>query len=395
MFKHIISYGLAKVLPAVINLAIIYYLSHFYTDALYGEYLIMYSITTVTNSIFFYWQRLTYLNKCNSENSGSLFSNIVVHYLLFSIAVIITLGGVVYLTSFSKSMFFVMCFACFSQAFFEFKTEMARSRLESNIYAMLYYSRTIFFIAFIYILISINNETSPQTIMLALALSYIIPSFFYKLKLSVDFSEVNTKELKRLFVYGFPIIISYSMEGLISTIDRFFISMNYDSVVVAHYTTTYLLYKQSFGLIGLVFYLAIYPVILIDKDRNEGAKVYSKFFVPSMMALFIVFTPISNVAVRYFLPESFVYAIQDSLYLFIIFTFLYVVKTYFLDVLAQYFNATKYILHSSIIIVIMNCGLNYILVPIYSINGALYSTVISYLLGSMMMLLAIIKMVRR
>lgn len=383
---YLFDYSFAKLLPAVINLAVIYVFSNYYDTQKYGVYLLSFTIVSVVNSILFYWPRLAYLN--NSRDVENLaYTNTVAIYCFLAIvyALAFFVFSIFYNLSFYR--YITIVFACMSQAYFEFKTEIIRSFLKSKQYAILFVSRSaVFFIATL-CLIKLDSTISPDLIIILLGCSYLLLGFFSGTNEKFVFELLNKKEIRKLLVFGLPLFVSYFMEGIISSVDRFILAKYFSVTIVAYYTSTLLIFKQGLGLVGLVIYLAIYPLIL-KQNRNQGFKIYTLVFIVCTGMSFAVAALSSDFLLQKFFSASFYQGIKDNIYLFLWYTVIYIYKTYYFDIYVQYINKSYFLIFSSAVMAICNLPLNLILIPKYSYSGALYSAMISYSTAVIFLLIA-------
>lgn len=265
--------------------------------------------------------------------------------------------------------------------FFEYKLLSKKFVISSNIGILISVIFQIFALKNGFPIISVVYSLLIASLVKAILLYY---QFFksYTLEISKFFDK---KLIFNLIKESFPISISLTSFLIFMRIDQVMIGNMLSLNEVGIYSLAVQM-TQVMTLIIKPIQVSFFPSMVKQFFINKR-KYYKKYvFITSASTyLFLLL----SIIVLIFLPLIFTKFIAsqyiDSLY---IFQFL-LLGTFFLynSVLTSnhvvIIKQTKIIMYISIITAILNVGLNYILIPVFSIKGAVISTIISQLFASL------------
>jgi len=225
-------------------------------------------------------------------------------------------------------------------------------------------------------------EAFLTAIVLGYILSFVIIFFYLKeYPFKVEFNLINQK---KYFLYAYPIIFSAILTWSMSFSDRFFIDYYMETKDVAIYA----ILAQFAGfaqVLGMVFSIYVNPIVLQQYEINSsnGLMILKNylvkfFYINIFTFLVIIFLPKSLLGI--FIEKNIIY--NDSYYLTFIILVLGIFLTVFQTAMSMYFILLKKLnIHAKIFLVasIANFLLNFYIIK-YGMLAAAASTLIAYLI---------------
>ena len=235
--------------------------------------------------------------------------------------------------------------------------------------------------SFIFILYIIINDLDFIYIYYALILDslivFILINILYFLKSNNFIVKINLINIKNIILKSFPILISAISIILYMRIDQIMINAILDEYNLGIYSVS-VRYIEIFHFIPKIIIISLLPILLISKNYNLNLlKLNSIIFKLSL--LIIVFILISSdYLIPYIFGKLYIGSITSTkiLSFSIIFVFYGVINEHwYVSKNLQKLYATNVFLGA-----IINIILNYFLINYFGIDGAAYSTLITYLL---------------
>ena len=235
--------------------------------------------------------------------------------------------------------------------------------------------------SFIFILYIIINDLDFIYIYYALILDslivFILINILYFLKSNNFIVKINLINIKNIILKSFPILISAISIILYMRIDQIMINAILDEYNLGIYSVS-VRYIEIFHFIPKIIIISLLPILLISKKYNLNLlKLNSIIFKLSL--LIIVFVLISSdYLIPYIFGKLYIGSITSTkiLSFSIIFVFYGVINEHwYVSKNLQKLYATNVFLGA-----IINIILNYFLINYFGIDGAAYSTLITYLL---------------
>lgn len=197
------------------------------------------------------------------------------------------------------------------------------------------------------------------------------------LKLKADFSQ-SKYYLKILFLWGLPFILHSASKSVLMFVDRFLIEQYGGTYDLGIYTFAYQI-GQSMSF--LFFALNVYFEPIYYKDPSEG--ILTRFFLTSntLAALFLVgIVAILPLIVTHFYPPDYLNSLDYVLGLGCSF----LLNLYYIGYANRLVKhkKVKFLATSTFIAAGINLLLNFILIPMLGIKGAVFTNWISYALLS-------------
>lgn len=234
-------------------------------------------------------------------------------------------------------------------------------------------SRFIFF----YILVFSSVEVVTSFVV-SLMLSYSLVSLIYIKELKEDFtvSKLKCNNIKDAFLFGWPISLHLLSTSLISHADKFIINKFLDSQAVGIYTFSYML---GSGFTFLLAALSIYyePMIYKYSDNNvKQERIITKFFISGITAASAYFIILLFLQIYINFFEINVNYLSDIVLISLFSHFLnliYLKSSFRLYSKGKSLNVSLITIMASMV----NISMNFVLIPIYGLQGAIFSTLLS------------------
>ena len=202
----------------------------------------------------------------------------------------------------------------------------------------------------------------------------------------------NTKPVyKEMISIGIPLALVSSIELLLSLSDRFVINIYYSKVEVGLYSNIYSLASYVFQSIISIFLSSMGPLAIKAWNRDRKGEVneivtrnyyyYLMIAIPALFGLQIVRTEFIHIMLG---SE---YVSTESLLLPISISYLLINSIVFAQKGIEYSNQLKYLMRYGAIATLINLLLNIIFMKRYGYEFAAISTVISYFIYFIMILL--------
>jgi O-antigen/teichoic acid export membrane protein len=396
LIKHIFSYFISRGLTGIINFVAIALYTRMLTTADYGEYALIVATAGFISAILFQWIRLVllrFLSKYKKEKKehlllGTLFTSyivtLIVLILITSLAVFLNLATFYFAIS--------MLLLTISQSIFEIILEILRSSLYSKVYGILSVLKSL--ISLVVALLLIKTGLGSLGVIIGLILGSFIPVIYvsifrkeHKISLFNGFSNFNYDLLKEFLGYGLPLTATLSMSFIMNQSDRLLLGWLVGKSETGIYSVSYDLTQQTIIMLMMVVNLAAYP-LCIRALENEGVEAAQKQVRSNATALFLIAIPstvgmvmLADSISSSVLGKDFSTEASDIIPIVAISVLFQGVKAYYFDLSFQLGRKTSLQFWPVLCGGIINIVLNFILIPLYTITGAVYATLISYIVA--------------
>lgn len=353
----------------------------------FGKFTLIYSISM----LIYHPMSLgitTAVVKYNSEKKGlNRNKNIIsTGFIIFILLSIITLSiYIIFSTFFSKifnvtkSMFILASLFAFIYVLYMFCTNIVRSFHKMKQLSILYFINGLIMI-FTFIILLCVNIISYKTILIANITSFSIISAIIIVKNKKYIMIILKKEwVKRIFSYGLLATVGGISFTLYTNIDKIFIARYMSISDVAFYRAYYISsINVTFALFN-IFNIVYFPYITkFKKKRNIFLKIRRIFpvllcFIPIIMLFEFLILKLfgSEYTIDMILLSQFaIVSVLSVFYGLLDWTFCSIG-----------IKGLKDVNKVAIIIAIVNIILNYFLIPIIGLSGAIGATGLSFLVG--------------
>ncbi len=207
--------------------------------------------------------------------------------------------------------------------------------------------------------------------------------------LLMKFGSVDKQLAENMFRYGLPLTFNHLAIAVVDVADRFMIGSLLGVAHVAPYAVAYDLVQQFVGPIMNVLFLAAFPVIvrMFEAAQDEDTRIRLHVLGGRLIGLGLPAT----VGVGFFASD-----IADILFSndyrqdatmimpwLAASIFVGAFKSYFLDVVFQLRNKTKYLGYIAILMAAVNITLNALLLPNYGVIAAAWATLCAFATGAL------------
>ena len=189
--------------------------------------------------------------------------------------------------------------------------------------------------------------------------------------------------------YGLPVSLSLILALIISTTDRFLLAAFLDEATVGVYHAGYSLSNRTLDILFVWMGMAGGPAMVAALERGgrpaleASAREQSSFMVlltlPAAVGVAMVALPLSQVLVG----EQLVAGAARVTPWVAVGAFFSGVTTYYLHTAFTLGQRTPLLLAAMAVPAVLNLGLNLVLIPRFGIDGAMWSTAISYAVGAL------------
>lgn len=387
--KHGAIYLIAKIFPAIIALGLMAILTRNLTPEEYG----LYSLTILTAgfivAVFLQWISLgvgRFLPECKNKIEEKALLGTARVTLAIVLALLSPVFLLLYLFEDSipfSILFKMLCFLVFAQAWFELNLKIMNASLDPIRYAWILAVKSLLSLAFIYLLITFDYgvEGVVWALISALFLSTLLGVDSWK---NVSWIKIDKPQIKKIAVYGLPLISTYVLKFLIDASDRFFIDKLLGAEALGTYSAAYDFTQYAIGTLVVVVHLAAFPLVMNSYTKNgiESAQFeLKKVFV----FVFLVLAPItvgtilvSDNLASTLLGQQYVEVAINVIPLIAFGMFFNYLRAFYFDYAFQLASATSYLLLTIAIAAGLNLLLNFLLIPKYELLGAAWATIISF-----------------
>ncbi|MGW6610861.1 oligosaccharide flippase family protein, partial [Peribacillus butanolivorans] len=201
--------------------------------------------------------------------------------------------------------------------------------------------------------------------------------------LSIKKENIEFKTLKELFVYGFPLVLTMFSSVIISSSDQFLLGVFQGSVQVGIYAANYDILEKMLLFLNSVFMLATTPKLIkiYDKSGVKEARNFNSFIFEIFISLFLplaFFIILNDKLFISTLTDKNYYYGRSLIVLITLSMLINIVNMYMIKGLTVIKN-TKVIAKLYLIATVVNIVLNIILIPKFSLYGAIIATLVCYI----------------
>jgi O-antigen/teichoic acid export membrane protein len=220
-------------------------------------------------------------------------------------------------------------------------------------------------------------------------LVFALTAFAPNVGLRIPTSGNDKGPTSEMFRFGLPMTLNFLAIVIVDVVDRFMIGVLLGVAYVAPYAVAYDLVQQLVGPVMSVLFLAAFPLIVRDFEVNGAESTRSRLHalgsrlvavgLPTAVGISVLAAHISDTI---FVPgyQQDVAATVPWLAAAIVIA---AFKSYYLDVVFQLHQATKYQGYIAILMATVNIVLNLILLPRYGVIAAAWATFVAFAVGAL------------
>lgn len=390
MIKHTAIYFSGKLLPAFISLFAISLYTRIVTPDQYGLFSIIIVTGGLLNTLFFQWLRSSLL-RFYKKNYQPLYTTVI--SLMF--AILLTLIPIMLIamsfTVLPPSIFIYVYIYMTLTGLFELILVYFRARLNPNVVISASLIKSVVTFTITYLLISFNLGTEGLIFGAFLGLVsgiFCFCIFLYKnlsFK-SIKYLEFDKKLSKSFLQYGLPITFSFALGVAMQNIDKFMVTFILGIESNGVYSVSFDLVHNIIYMVMTSISLAGFPIVLkVIKEKGEVAG-RNQFHQYSSILLFVsIPVTLGLIGINEEFNEIFIgdkFTLNSALIILIALASLFHgLKSFYFDQALQISSQTKYFFVPALVALLFNIMLNYLLLPVYGVNGAAIATLVSFVIS--------------
>ena len=390
--KDLLKYLPAQIAPATLGFIAVPIITRLFTPSDYGEYALVMATVSVM-AIAVGWLSMSIIRFYPAyEKEGRLgeFHASVVKLLLVSVAIVsaVFVGVLLVIrSSVSEQLWHLMLvgtlvFVLMSS--FHVLQQFLRARRQLNWYTgfSIAYSAAALAVG-VALVMALGYGIDGMLWGSIMSLVVVLPLLFkVAIKGRAQLSSISGKLTREMAAYGFPLVLGNLAAWILSLSDRYVLGFYRGAAEVGIYSANYVIAEHSILLLASVFMLAWGPIGMsawekdgVEKSRELLSKVtryYLLICFPAVVGLSVLARPAAVVLTAAEYHEGY------SVMVFVAF------GGFFLG-LQQRFQSglllhkkTAIIFSAALASVLLNLGLNFLLVPRYGYIAAAVTTLISY-----------------
>jgi O-antigen/teichoic acid export membrane protein len=399
LIRHILSYFVSRGLTGIINFVAIALYTRMLTTADYGGYALIVATAGLVNSIFFQWIRLVilrFLSKYKKEKSEYiLLSTLLVGYFITLVAFIFALSLFLLWDVKLFSIILGILFLTISQSIFDIISELLRASLQAKAYGMLSVLKSSFSLGLSLLLINMGLGANGVIVGLTAGslLSLLALHIFLKRKYNQTLLLLKRKTyfdlnlLKECLKYGLPLTATLSLSFILNQSDRLLLGWMIGKSEAGIYSAAYDLTQQTIIMLMMIVNLASYP-LCVRALENEGIEAAQSQVRKGATALLMIAVPatigivvLANSISSSILGAEFSRKAADIIPIVAISVLLQGMKSYYFDLSFQLGKKTNLQIWPVFAGGLINIILNLLFIPVYGVKGAVYATLVSYIIA--------------
>lgn len=203
--------------------------------------------------------------------------------------------------------------------------------------------------------------------------------------------SAEARELSpKLFRYGMPLIVTLLGMSAVDYADRLIIAGQLGAGAVGHFAAVYDLTSQTITAMTSVLFLAGFPAVAnaFEKSGEEAARNQMRLLGRSLLVvalpITIGFGAVSRDVAHVMLGPSFRGEVTLLIPIIAGAVWLSGFRMFYLDVVFQLHKVTAYLAWIAVTMMVVNIGLNFVLLPIYGIAGAAGAKLGAWALGALL-----------
>lgn len=395
IFRLIFGYLPGNAVSAAVSFAIVMIFTRYLEPAEYGRYALVLATVHLVDVCFLQWLRLGQLRYYESAvKEGTLEILLSTTYVALGLVALVV--GALF---FVGALYFPMVETLrlpmlFGGGLFILRVvvrqnlDVHRAAFRATRFSVLECSRALLGLAFaIFLVVWLGLAELGLVLGLAMGLGVVAVFDGNTIYKKVSVAAASTDDFIKFLRYGFPLTLSFALVFIISTSDRYLLQYFLGSDSVGVYSASYGLAQNSIAMIFMLVTSAAFPLAVKALERGgveaahrqlkENGIVLLAFGFPAMVGLVLVSRPMAEVL----LGTDFRAAADDIIPWIAVSGFIAGLKTHYFDHSFHLGQRTGIGVWTNLPPAVVNIVLNVVLIPLYGLMGAVYSTVAAFGLG--------------
>lgn len=386
------AYFIASAVVSIFGFIISILYSQFFSASEYGVYALVFSMYSLITSIYSGWLKNAIIRNAElySGKNDIFYGTVFILHIIMSIIYCFSLFCFFFFINVDtlyKNIFYlfgiIYIFEYFI-IFFNLKMRTSKNIKQYNLNSILlsFYKIIIFII--LYILFDMHSVmVIPISILISELLLSISMFFKYKVYKLFKISNFDYIVIKKLFIFGIPLMGTAVTTWILAVSDRYLINIFYGETAAGLYSYSYQLGSSLFILLTQFIMLGAYTTITRTwqnqgKEKTENLisdylKIYLTLTIPACIGVVLTGKDIFSCIIGKSYFDSYPVFIITCVSIFILGLTQYSNKPYELT------NKTNKLLIMNILTAIINILLNLLLIPFMGYQLAAWTTLVSYL----------------
>ncbi|MFC1505056.1 lipopolysaccharide biosynthesis protein [Thermodesulfobacteriota bacterium] len=397
----LVKYTPSKIFPAAFAVLIIPVITRLLSADLYGEYVIVTSTLAVLVIITTEWITMSIIRYYSSYERDSklpdfyftILSATFISLMLINILLLLNYSFNQILISSDIYDYFIYIIIILDigiiyNIFMQFLVVQRKPSTYSFFYI---YRQCVCILIGVFIAWTFKSEVRGLLQGTIIGHIIILPILFLIVMHRKKFGKFSTGLFKNCMKYGIPLVITNLAGWILTLSDRFIIKYFRGNLEVGIYSISYKVAEQTIYSIILLIGLASAPLIM-DSWENKGAEETVKFIEKLTKIFLIVSIPaatgislISKPLIEMLATPSY-YSGYKIIPIVAFGVLIFGLQRNF-QVALLIFKRTNYVMYLTLIAGIINIVLNVIFIPKYGYFAAAYTTLLSYLLFAILMII--------
>lgn len=393
LFKNSSIYVLAKAIPGLMAFTALAVYTHLLTPQEYGIYTLIFSAALFLHSAIFnwlpvgmmrFWPGGTYSDKAFISTLGMLYLRLSIPVLIIALLAMLVFGKAYVLPILAG----VLLLAGF--AVLMIGQQLQSAQMLPNRYAVMTISYSVLALSLGAVLAYF--DFGPIGVVVGVASGMLVPAIIISARSWALFDRsLYTPELtQKLLMYGMPLAASFFLDEIANLSDRYMLAWLVDEAEAGKYAVGYDLAGNSIMMVMNAINLAAYPMIvkLLDQKGREAALEYFNTYVilllgisiPAVMGLSLVGPGLVDLMIGEEYRESVILVlpwVASAL-------FFMGLGAFYFHLPFQLGNKNFGIFRIAGITAVINLALNFLLIPRMGMHGAAISTLLSFMISSVL-----------
>jgi O-antigen/teichoic acid export membrane protein len=386
--RHSLTYLLAKLAPLFSSFIILAAYTRWMTKEEYGMYTTILAMVYSANGLLFSWLYTGIMRFWNDQSISTEAVKRLITASVLTISLVVGLGSLLFGIITHQLVVAISFFGVFSSmAFYEAFQRINSITLRVNHYLIAEVLRTLLTTGagLLFVWLGYATAGAMGAMVLGIVLVLLFSGSFWNY-FFVAFRKLDMALFKELLRYGIPLSLSLVFMETINASDRVLISWLSGYADAGQYAVAYNIPAQIIGMISGSLNLAAYPLI-IKAMENEGKAVAEE----KMKQYFLILTGVSipalfglvgiaPVALPLLIGHEFIHTTLELLPWISIAIFANCLYLFHISLSFQLAKNVSASLWMAAFAAVVNVVLNILLIPVYGLTGAVFASIIAYLI---------------
>ena len=385
LLRHSAIYLFARGVPALVGFATIIIYTRLLSPEVYGQYALVVTGAVLCNAILYQWLSASLLRFLPQyrDNDENLLAAILGGFIFVSFLTGVSgaLFALVWWDSVWGELIVIGVLLVWTQSWFTINLEFVRSCLAPVRYGLISMLKAVVALGLGVVLVLWGFDSHGALI--GLVFGFFISALWASWRKWPLFSlrQLDRELVGNLLAYGVPLTASFALATIISSSDRFMLAWHINESAAGLYAAGQGLVQQTIIALMTAIHLAAYPLIIrtLEGDGPDAAREQLRknaillfgVGLPATTGLTILAPNIAEI----FLGNEFRAVGGELLPWFAIATLLWCARAYYFDLVFYLGKRTRIHMIIMCLAALLNVVLNYYLIPIFGLLGAVYASV--------------------